>query len=218
MHCRNPSIHFKLAAWSHTVRDVMPDALTHPSALLTLTRAMAQGEDGAWQKFHETYGVTLFRILLCTTKGDSHLASEALQHAYMRIAKHIRPCENEAMWQSWLRVVARSAFHDCRRRDFRLRDLLRRREAEIDIFDDLSAPGNQGALLSILDDQLQALDPDTRLLLEQKYFHGRSVKDLASALSLSTKAVESRLTRARAVLRERVRLQMDKHAAENELG
>ncbi len=62
-----------------------------------------------------------------------------------------------------------------------------------------------------LDAALAQLDPAERALLEEKYFSGAAVRHLAERLGLTPKAVESRLTRARAELRRQLTLALSRH-------
>jgi RNA polymerase sigma-70 factor (ECF subfamily) len=166
--------------------------------LAELTRGMSTGDDEAWQTFHREYGPILFRILLAGTRGDPHLAAEARQRAYLRISRHVRVCDQPAMWLGWLRTVAHSALSDARRRDRAFADRILRRAAEPD-----TAPteAEESELFSALDAALVQLPPASRALIESKYLHGKSVAQLASELFVTPKAVESRLTRAREELR-----------------
>lgn len=169
------------------------------SDLRRLTIAMAKGDDAAWLEFNREHGPGLFRQLLALTRGNHDLAGEALQRTYLRVAKHVRPCESEAMFHAWLRTVARSALRDCWRRQRSFSDLLFRRWQEPS---ELAEPGpDNRLLLQELDAALARLDPADRALLEAKYFSGRDVRTLAEELSLTPKAVESRLGRARDALR-----------------
>src|SRR5262249_4953198 len=155
----------------------------------------------AWSRFHRDYGPAIFRQLLAATRGDHHLASEALQKAYLRVARHARPCDSEPEFGAWLRIVARSALNDCFRRRRTFRDLLRRRAEAPPGEDDAS---REEALNGALDAALASLPEGDRSLLERKYFAGVDVRTLAAQLDLTPKAVESRLTRARAELRRLV--------------
>jgi RNA polymerase sigma-70 factor (ECF subfamily) len=166
--------------------------------LAELTRRMSTGEDAAWQTFHREYGPILFRILLAGTRGDPHLAAEARQRAYLRISRHVRVCDQPAMWLGWLRTVAHSALSDARRRDRSFADRILRRAAEPDI---APTEAEESELFTALDAALARLAPSARSLIESKYLHGKSVAQLANELTLTPKAVESRLTRAREELR-----------------
>jgi RNA polymerase sigma-70 factor (ECF subfamily) len=166
--------------------------------LAGLTRRMSTGDDAAWQTFHDEYGPILFRILLAGTRGDPHLAAEARQRAYLRIARHVRVCDQPAMWLAWLRTVAHSALSDARRRDRSFADRILRRATEPDV---TPTAAEESDLFTTLDAALAGLPAVTRALIEAKYLHGKSVTQLAGELDLTPKAVESRLTRAREELR-----------------
>lgn len=180
------------------------------SPLRALTTGLARGDDAAWAQFHEEYGPGMFRSLLAATRGDHDLASEALQQAYLRIARHARPCEVEAEFASWLRIVTRTALSDCRRGRTRFWQMLHRRHE-----DPSEAPAtevqDETQLQAALDAALLQLAADDRALLEAKYFSGRSVKAIAETLDVSPKAVESRLTRARLELRRHLLAALPRH-------
>ncbi|MEO5961025.1 MAG: sigma-70 family RNA polymerase sigma factor, partial [Opitutaceae bacterium] len=178
--------------------------------LLDLTAALARGDDRAWAEFHRDYGPGIFRQLLAATRGDHDLASEALQQTYLRIARHARPCDSAPEFSAWLRLVARTALSDCRRRRVSFWQLLTRRGDD---------PSDTDAMTALEDERLQAslesalalLEPEDRLLLEAKYFSGADVRSIAEKLAISPKAAESRLTRARAALRRHLLAALARH-------
>ncbi|HEX2855045.1 MAG TPA: sigma-70 family RNA polymerase sigma factor [Opitutaceae bacterium] len=177
--------------------------------LRVLTAAMARGDDAAWTEFHRVHGPEIFRRLLAATRGDHDLASEALQQSYLRLARHVRECDSEAMFAGWLRVVARSTLHDCWRRRRSFWQMLQRSHADPTATDFSAAKEHR--LLEQLDTALATLEPDDRALLEAKYFSGTDVRTLAEKLMISPKAAESRLTRARAELRRRMIAALSHH-------
>lgn len=175
-----------------------------PSALRELTSGLARGDDAAWTQFHREHGPGIFRHLLAQTHGDYDLAGEALQQTYLRVARYVRPCDAAPMFASWLRTVARSALNDLRRRRRTFWQLLRRRADDASSAADPADADNDSALSEALETALARLTVADRTLLEAKYFTGLDVRTLATQLELSPKAVESRLTRARAELRRRI--------------
>ena len=179
-----------------------------PSTLRELTTGLAHGDDAAWSEFHRGYGPALFRELLAATRGDHDMASEALQQAYLRIARHARPCDSAPMFAAWLRTVARSALHDCWRRRRTFWQLLRNPSAAPESPSD---DADDVVLTDALDAALAQIDLTDRALLEQKYFVGLDVRTLAANLDLTPKAVESRLTRARAKLRRLLITALKRH-------
>jgi len=179
------------------------------SPLRELTAGLARGDDTAWAQFHRDYGPGIFRQLLAATRGDYDLASESLQQAYLRVARHARPCESAPMFASWLRLVARSALSDCRRRRRSFWALLSRRQA--DASEDAVSTTDEDRMLAALEVALAEVGPDARALLEAKYLLGSDVRTIALQLAISEKAVESRLTRARAELRQRLLVTLPHH-------
>lgn len=180
-----------------------------PSRLRELTAALARGDDAAWAEFHRDYGPGLFRYLLGGTRGDYDLAAEALQQTYLRIARYARPCDSAPMFGGWLRTVASSALNDCRRRRKSYWGLLSRPEAAPE--DPTANSATDDRVFAALDTALTQLDAVDRTLLEDKYFAGADVRGLAAKLAITPKAVESRLTRARAELRRHLTIALSRH-------
>src|SRR4051812_23083083 len=168
-------------------------AETAPQPLLQLTTGLARGEDAAWAQFHRDYGPGIFRQLLAATRGDHDLAGEALQQTYLRVARSIRPCDSEAMFNGWLRVVARSVLLDCWRRRKSFWRMLQRRHADPSGIAEIPS-ADEERVLAHLDAALAKLHDEDRALLEAKYFSGNDVRTLAEKLMISPKAAESRLT------------------------
>lgn len=183
---------------------------TEMTPLRALTSGLARGDDDAWAQFHREYGPGIFRHLLAATRCDHDLATEALQQTYLRIARHARPCDVPAMFAGWLRIVTRSALHDCLRRRQSFWKLLARRHADPSETATTSLV-DEDRLHASLDEALLKLSPADRALLETKYFSGAEVRAIAETLSLSPKAVESRLTRARAELRRHLLASLSRH-------
>ena len=181
------------------------------STLWELTKNLAAGDDAAWRQFHREHGPRIFRQLLASTHGNYDLANEALQQTYLRVARNVRVCDSEAMFRSWLRILAKSALNDCLRRNFSFWNLLRRNAAEPGAsFDAI----DEDHLVSALDSSLRRIDPDDRALLQSKYFNGEDVRDIAVRLSITPKAAESRLTRARHELRRLLEKALRDHERE----
>lgn len=166
-----------------------------------LTRRMAKGDEAAYRAFHDAYVGRLERYLLVVARGDEDAMREALQGTMRRVVRHIRAFDEEAVFWSWLTVLARSAFADERRKRRRYRSLLERwaRHAETTAVPDAGAA--DALLEELLAGGMAALPADERVLLEAKYTERRPTRAIALELGASEKAVESRLTRARLKLR-----------------
>lgn len=179
-----------------------------------ITSGLARGDDRAWTLFHREYGPGLFHRLLALAQGDAHLAREALQLAYLRIARHARPTDSSSQFSAWLRLVIRSALADARRRRRSFFDLIRRRSEDPMPWAESGEPEDTALQLGMeqaLEKALALLNSEDRLLLQGKYYENRDVRTLAAELGISPKAAESRLTRARANLRQYLTRQLALH-------
>jgi RNA polymerase sigma-70 factor (ECF subfamily) len=179
-----------------------------PAALLdiaALTRRMAKGDESAYRAFYDAYFHRLSRYLLVVTAGDEDAAREALQAALLRVVRHIKPFTDEAVFWSWLTVLARSALGDQSRKRRRYLAFLDRFTQHAQIQNVVPDDGEADArLLALLEQGLEALPEDERDLLRQKYFARQPVREIAAALRSSEKAVESRLGRIRRKLKHSV--------------
>ncbi len=172
-----------------------------PPEVAALTRRMVAGEETAYRTFHETYVPRLSRYLLVVAAGDEDAALEALQAALVRVVRHIKVFSDEAVFWSWLTVLARTAFADQKRKRRRYLAFLDRFMGYARVQTSANEPEADRALLGLLDRHVALLPSDEHQLLAAKYSEKRSVREIAAELDLTEKAVESRLGRIRTKLK-----------------
>jgi RNA polymerase sigma-70 factor (ECF subfamily) len=176
---------------------------------------MVAGNEEAYRSFYEAYYPRLLRYLLVVTKGDEDAARETLQLTLERVVRYIKVFSEEVPFWNWLTVLARTAFADRHRKRSRYFAFLDRFRNHTET---TAPPGANGAadaqLLAELEQLVASLPADERGLVERKYFGGESVRDIAAIFQTSEKAVESRLSRVRRKLKERL-LEQLKHEAAN---
>jgi RNA polymerase sigma factor (sigma-70 family) len=175
--------------------DVTRDA--PPPPVVALTRRLAAGEEAAFREFHALYFDRLHGFLLMVTRGNVHAAQDALQETLLRVVRHAREFDDEHIFWSWLKVVARNAARDGGRKQRRYLAVLEkftfwRREVT-----ELNGASDDDDLRALIDEGLADLDAADRRLIEGKYLRGATVIELAAASGLTEKAVESRLVRLR---------------------
>ena len=166
-----------------------------------LTSGLVQGDEGAYRQFFADYSGRLYRYLIVASQGQEHAAREALQETMRRVVKHARKVSDEQVFWSWLTVLARSALFDGRRKRRRYGALLLRFQDHLQVQNQPDRDDADTRLLRSLLTHVDLLEAGDRDLVERKYFRQERVQDIAEALRLSEKAVESRLTRARSKLR-----------------
>jgi len=139
------------------------------------------------------------------TRGDEQAARDALQETYLRVVRHGKRFDDEE-------AFSRCAARDGGRRQQRYRHLISRyfqfRNTDSIHEAEPTSKDPEQVLEDRVHDSLARMDPSERSLLESKYFERASVRDLARQLSLSEKAVESKMTRARKKLKSMVLNQM----------
>lgn len=91
--------------------DSPPNDQPSSHALEGWTRLLSEGDEAAWHWFHERYYLPLLRYA-AHRSGDPSAASEIVQHAYLRIARHAKPFIGESDFWGWLCCIVRCAALD----------------------------------------------------------------------------------------------------------
>lgn len=196
----------------HTITDrpfpliPMESATTERTAgppLADWTRRLADGDDAAWRWFHARHYVTLLRYA-AHRSGDASAASEIVQHAYLRIARHAKPFAEEEDFSNWLFCIVRCAAADHSRQNAR-RSLLAEKFAHwlaARSAPDADWPASANESAALAHEALAKLPAADAELLRRKYCEGSSTDELARELATTPKAIEHRLARLRGRLRE----------------
>jgi RNA polymerase sigma-70 factor, ECF subfamily len=134
--------------------------------------------------------------------GDEEAAADALAATLARVVRHIKPFPKEEIFWSWLTVLARTAFTDHARKRRRYLAFLDRFTWQAQIEESGPAGAEAAARMqAVLEQSMAALPLEDRQLMEWKYFERKSVHEIAQALDVSDKAIESRLVRVRQKLK-----------------
>ena len=173
--------------------------------ITALTRGMVAGDEMAYRTFHDAYFDRLSRYLLVVAGGDEDVMRETLQATLVRVVRYIKVFRSEdALW-CWLTVLARSAFKDETRKRRRYFSFLDRFTSQAGVESvGQNTDHAEDRLRVSLERQVTALPPDEQMLIEQKYFAHRSVREIAGELQSTEKAVESKLSRVRRKLKDAV--------------
>jgi RNA polymerase sigma-70 factor (ECF subfamily) len=188
------------STFRRVLAEMTDDSAAAPVPVAVLTQRLAAGEVAAFEEFHSAYCPRLFRYVLVLLRGDEHAARDVLQETLLRVARHARRFDDERTLWDWLARLARTAAADHGRKNSRYRRFLERFTQHAA----LPAPPDDDALARTLEAALDTLVAPERELLYAKYHRGESVRALAAAQGISEDALESRLARARAALRDLV--------------
>jgi RNA polymerase sigma-70 factor, ECF subfamily len=174
-----------------------------------LIRRMRNGDDNAFREFFDAYFPRLYRFALARVRQEA-AAEDIAQAAIVLAIRKAETWRGEAALFTWLCTLCRhevSAY--CRRHQHQ----------EVTVLDDMPEVRAQlEALAARADGPQQILERQdlARLVqltldylpgrygdvLEWKYIQGLSMREIAERLQITTKAVESMLTRARGAFRD----------------
>lgn len=182
---------------------------------LDLVRRMRAGEQSAFNEFFDTYADRLYRFALKRIGSDYATAEDAVQYTLSRAVEKLDQFKGEAALFTWLCRICRNAIVDmCHGRAER-----RATAVPFEDTDEIRTALESISAMAEFDPQEDAISGQVESLvrtildylpnrygdvLEWKYMHGLSVKEIADRLDLTPKAAESVLNRARAAFREGV--------------
>ena len=171
-----------------------------------LVKRLLSGEEAAFDRFISDYYPRLYRFAYRRVGGNSDVALDVVQATFQKVIPRLGAWRGEAPLFSWMCGFCR----------FEIAAIWKEQQREL--------PEDEPNVRAVLD-SLAALDsPELDLqrkelgravrmaldhlprhynaALEWKYVGGLSVKEIAERLSMTTKAAESLLTRARLAFRE----------------
>ena len=165
-----------------------------------LAMAVARGDETAFAELYDRYQERLFRLTLALGHGDEALACEIVQSTFLTAAAKLREVQSEEHLWNWLARAARQHLSKAWRRQKRDAAFVSVAEPPDQI--DLQPPDHE--LEERLDSALSAMDEPERRLLEWFYFDRLSLREIATRMALTPKAVSNRLDRARTKLRQQL--------------
>jgi RNA polymerase sigma-70 factor (ECF subfamily) len=177
-----------------------------------LVRKMLAGDELAFDEFFGGYFPGLFRFALTRIGGDEDAAEEIVQATLGAAVRKLSTYRGEAALFTWLCTFCRHEIARHFRRSGREPATVALVEDDPALAAALSslasgAAGQEAAMARaetarLVHVVLDRLPPRYASALEWKYIDGIAVKEIASRWSLSEKAAESTLTRAREAFRE----------------
>ena len=167
-----------------------------------VTTAIASGDPEAFALLYRAKFDLVYRAARKISSLGEDACLDIVQDAMMRVIRYMRPFDDAASLDRWLRCVTRSVAYDHLRRERRRR--LREREAA----DQRSLPvhGDSHDILERIDwvrRELRGLDRAAAEIIELRFRAGMTLEAIGQHLGLSVGAVHGRLVRTIARLRRR---------------
>jgi len=170
-------------------------------------RAFQRGEQGAFDALVVRYvrlaGAVAFGVL-----GDYEQAADVVQDAFLKAHEALRELREPERWKGWLSGIVRTTAIDALRRRRRAPGALADVEGgAVDLADSGERPQagaesheRKAAVL----EAVRALPESYREVVAMKYLDERSYKEISDALGISIETIESRLFRARKLLKTKL--------------
>lgn len=179
------------------------------AAILSRVRKARSGDDSAFDELVRYFEAELRGVALFLT-GQSSDAEDIVQETFIAAYEGLGRFEGKASFKTWLSRILflRAAKHHRSQRVRRLAHPIRLSEASRErLSGAVTGTGSAEALEIKQDvlDALQTLQPDHREVLILRELQGLSYREIAEVLGIADGTVESRLFRARAELKERLK-------------
>ena len=180
-----------------------------------IAKRLLQGDEVAFRKLFDSFFPKLYRFALARLDGNQDEAREVVQRTFCKAFERLDSYRGEASLYGWMCQICRNTITDHGRRKQRQPQhiTLIEEDATIkSILDTIAAPADDEPesqvrrmdLLRLIQATLDSLPGHYGDVLEWKYVDGLSVNEIAERLTVSPKAAESSLTRARYAFREAV--------------
>lgn len=178
-----------------------------------LVQRMVAGEQRAFDDFFNRFFDRLYRFALTRVGQDTYTAEDVVQQTLIRAMQKIGLYRGEAALFTWLCQICRNMIADT----FRAKDQIKGEVVPFEDNDEIRAALESLSALPANDPQQNLVgDQIYRLVhavldhlpgrygtvLELKYIQGLSVKEIAVAMEIGPKAVESLLARARVAFKD----------------
>lgn len=163
-----------------------------------LIQRASQGDPAAERALYDAHVDRVFGLAFRMT-GDQSLAEDLTQETFLRAFDRLAEFRGDAALSTWLHTVAVRTVLSGLRKVRRIRD----READLDHLPELPSPRSRDAELRLLlDDALDALPEDMRLVFLMHDVEGFKHHEIGAGLGITTGTSKSRLHRARIWLRD----------------
>jgi RNA polymerase sigma-70 factor, ECF subfamily len=166
-----------------------------------LVARLRAGDNAAATELVDRYAPRLHAMLLHLCQGDAEQAGEFTQEAFARAWERLDRFAGESSFFTWLYRLARN----------RAIDLLARKRPQAMATDDQRHASSeptpsramaQAELVSAVRHALTQISPEAREIILLRDFEGLDYDAIAEALGIAEGTVKSRLSRARASLRD----------------
>lgn len=152
-------------------------------------------------------------LALCHVHANRQAAADLAQDSLLRAIRNLAQLKNPELFGPWLRGIVKRVcldWIDAKRRTMIPFSSMNDKEFNVhELMQEQSEDSDQQALNEELQDAMTGLPNDCREVLHLYYSSKMTYQELGDILEVSAATINSRLTRARAFLRERLMPRME---------
>jgi RNA polymerase sigma factor (sigma-70 family) len=172
-------------------------------------RELKKGNAELFKMIYLAYKKDIYNFLIIKCRGDVHSAEDILSEAMISAYKALSTLKHRENLQSWLIKIAHRRFYDYRRKYFQDRKILEKLK-EREVHEQKTTVDCNSELVMqekavLLDLALNAINPDYKRILELKIFEKKKIKEIASLLQRTEKAIENMIFRAKKALKKEMK-------------
>lgn len=167
-----------------------------------LIRRAGQGDGDAFRQLVEAYQAPVYRLALRMCCGDTALAEDAAQEAFVAAWRGLPRFRGDSRFSTWLYRLSTNAAIDCLRREKRHRDTDDLEDVDLpDGGDGPQETAERAETQNAVRRALALLSDEHRQVLLLRYMQELDYGEIAAALQVSEGTVKSRINRAKARLK-----------------
>lgn len=167
-----------------------------------LSWAMASGDPDAFARFYELWFDRVYAIARRATGRDEAFCLDVVQESFMKMIAKIKPIDSDAALAVWIKRVTTRTALDMIRAEHRRTAREERKGASIEPPGE-GAADDPGARLAWLESELAQLEREEAEMVLARHRFGWTLKAIGETFGLSPGAVDGRISRIVARLRDR---------------
>jgi len=172
---------------------------------LKLIRRARNGDSRAFARLVEQYQRPLYACIIRIVRAHD-LADDVIQESFIRVFRSLHRFDEKYPFYPWLRRIGINlALNRLRSESARAHVTLTGFDQQAPAEDNPAAGTERADMLRCLNEALQQLPEEQRIIFQLRTVEEMSYQEIAQALDISMGTVMSRLNRARSKLREKVR-------------
>lgn len=168
-----------------------------------LLLSLRNGDQAALSYLYDYYGGALKNVILNMIK-DEGLCEDILQETFLKIWNNIKLYdENKGRLFTWMRTIACNlAMDKLRSKDYKKRKLISGDETMASFKDDEQTNVDSFIAKSDMQNRMNKLESQQRLIINLSYFEGYTQEQIAAALSMPLGTVKTKIRTAIISLRK----------------